>query len=124
MVTYTCHKNKLIFNLTHFNLTSQVNYLVYFVDLFFYRDPEDAEKDEQARQENLAAQAAAAAPAKAAEENWGEEMTTDWANEPAPGAAVTQKVCCVLFSRYPIVVWLSFWFLAGWCQISGQRRLV
>jgi len=62
------------------------------LDLFFYRDPEDAEKDEQARQENLAAQAAAAAPAKPAEENWGEEMTTDWANEPAPGAAVTQKV--------------------------------
>lgn len=54
-------------------------------DLFFYRDPEDAEKDEQARQEALAATAAAAAaPAKGAEENW-DDMTTDWANEPAPG---------------------------------------
>ncbi len=62
-----------------------------FVDLFFYRDPEDAEKEEQARKESLAAQAAAAVPAKAAEENWGEEMTTDWANEPAPGAAPAQK---------------------------------
>jgi len=60
-------------------------------DLFFYRDPEDAEKEEQARKESLAAQAAAAVPVKAAEENWGEEMTTDWANEPAPGAAPSQK---------------------------------
>jgi small subunit ribosomal protein SAe len=54
-------------------------------DLFFYRDPEEADKDEQARQEALAASAAAAsAPAKQAEENW-DEMNTDWANEPAPG---------------------------------------
>ena len=56
-------------------------------DLFFYRDPEEAEKEEIARQETLAAAAAAAnAPAKVAEtENWGDDMTTDWANEPAPG---------------------------------------
>jgi len=55
-------------------------------DLFFYRDPEEAEKEEQARQESLA-QAAQPAPAAEAE-NWGgEEMTTDWANEPAPGTA-------------------------------------
>jgi small subunit ribosomal protein SAe len=57
-------------------------------DLFFYRDPEEAEKEEQARQETLAA-ATAAQPVKAVEtENWGgEEMTTDWANEPAPAGA-------------------------------------
>merc|ERR1719162_2664025 len=58
-------------------------------DLFFYRDPEEAEKEEQARQEALAAQAAPAAPVgKVNEQTWGgEEMTTDWANEPAPGLA-------------------------------------
>merc|ERR1712109_53943 len=55
-------------------------------DLFFYRDPEEAEKEEQARQEALAAQAAPAAVGKADDQTWGgEEMTTDWANEPAPG---------------------------------------
>ena len=57
-------------------------------DLFFYRDPEEAEKEEQARQEALAEAKNAAnaqAPQKV-EESWGgEEMTTDWANEPAPG---------------------------------------
>jgi len=53
-------------------------------DLFFYRDPEEAEKEEQARKEALAAQAAPAAAVD--EQTWGgEEMTTDWANEPAPG---------------------------------------
>jgi len=58
-------------------------------DLFFYRDPEEAEKEEQARQEALAAQAAPAAPVgKVDDQTWGgEEMTTDWANEPAPGLA-------------------------------------
>ena len=56
-------------------------------DLFFYRDPEEAEKEEQARQEALAAQAVPAVPvSKVDEQTWGgEEMTTDWANEPAPG---------------------------------------
>merc|ERR1712083_819067 len=56
-------------------------------DLFFYRDPEEAEKEEQARQEALAAQAAPApAVGKVDDQTWGgEEMTTDWANEPAPG---------------------------------------
>ena len=56
-------------------------------DLFFYRDPEEAEKEEQARQEALAAQAVPAVPVgKVDEQTWGgEEMTTDWANEPAPG---------------------------------------
>merc|ERR1712025_1452452 len=58
-------------------------------DLFFYRDPEEAEKEEQQRQETLAAQAAPApAVGKVDDQTWGgEEMTTDWANEPAPGIA-------------------------------------
>lgn len=59
-------------------------------DLFFYRDPEEAEKEEQQRQEAAASAAQAAQPAKALEqENWGEDVNvaTDWANEPpAPGA--------------------------------------
>jgi small subunit ribosomal protein SAe len=65
-------------------------------DLFFYRDPEEAEKEEQARQDAIAAQAAQASAAANAqtgvakvEESWGgagDDMTTDWANEPAPGA--------------------------------------
>jgi len=59
-------------------------------DLFFYRDPEEAEKEEQARQEALlAAQNAAKAQAPAkVDDSWGgEEMTTDWANEPVPAMA-------------------------------------
>jgi len=60
-------------------------------DLFFYRDPEEAEKEEQQRQETLAAAQAAqaasqAAPPKQDEAEWGGDgMATDWANEPAPG---------------------------------------
>merc|ERR1711934_44037 len=58
-------------------------------DLFFYRNPEEAEKEEQARQEALAAQAAAASaqqqPPKQEETDWGTQEVTDWANEPAPG---------------------------------------
>eukprot|EP00095_Tigriopus_kingsejongensis_P004632 maker-scaffold291_size219542-snap-gene-1.21 protein:Tk04632 transcript:maker-scaffold291_size219542-snap-gene-1.21-mRNA-1 annotation:"40s ribosomal protein sa" len=54
-------------------------------DLFFYRDPEEAEKEEQARQESLAQAASQVKPAEP--ENWGEDMNTDWSNEPAPGAA-------------------------------------
>ena len=56
-------------------------------DLFFYRDPEEAEKEEQQRQETLAqaAQAAqAAAQPQKPDDDWGEQVT-DWANEPAPG---------------------------------------
>merc|ERR1712154_203642 len=48
--------------------------------------PEEAEKEEQARREELAAQAAPAPVGKVEDSTWGgEEMTTDWANEPAPG---------------------------------------
>ena len=52
-----------------------------------YRDPEEAEKEEQARQQELQTQQMAAqAAVSKVEESWGgEEMTTDWANEPAPG---------------------------------------
>jgi small subunit ribosomal protein SAe len=56
-------------------------------DLFFYRDPDEAEKEEQARQETLAqaaAQAQAATQPKQ-DDDWGEGQVTDWANEPAPG---------------------------------------
>merc|ERR1712152_90027 len=58
--------------------------------LFCYRDPEEAEKEEQARQEALqAAQNAAKAqvPAKVDDTWGGEEMTTDWANEPVAAQA-------------------------------------
>jgi len=53
-------------------------------DLFFYRDPEEAEKEEQSRQEALAQ--ASAAPAKPVEQDWDDgAMTQDWTNEPTPG---------------------------------------
>ncbi len=48
-------------------------------DLFFYRDPEEAEKEEQARQESLAA--AAAAQAQAAQKpvsSWNREVNNRW----------------------------------------------
>merc|ERR1712001_684239 len=54
-------------------------------DLFFYRDPEEAEKEEQQRQETLAqaAQAAqAAAQPQKPDDDWGEQVT-DWAAESA-----------------------------------------
>merc|ERR1711874_670028 len=57
-------------------------------DLFFYRDPDEAEKEEQSRQAEAAASQQVAAPSAApkVEDSWGgDEMTTDWANEPAPG---------------------------------------
>merc|ERR1712141_930198 len=60
-------------------------------DLFFYRHPEEAEKEEQARREALLAQAAPAPVGKVEETTWGgEEMTTDWANQTAATPAVPQ----------------------------------
>lgn len=53
-------------------------------DLFFYRDPEEAEKEEQSRQEALPAPATTTQPA-GIQENWGDDIGTDWANEPGPG---------------------------------------
>merc|ERR1712090_103640 len=60
-------------------------------DLFFYRDPEEAEKEERERAEaaaesQLASKVKFAAPAK---EEWGAEEVTDWAadGQPAPAAA-------------------------------------
>merc|ERR1711884_688911 len=44
-------------------------------DLFFYRDPEEAEKEEQARKEALAAQAA---PAAAATASAGKMEAEEW----------------------------------------------
>jgi len=55
-------------------------------DLFFYRDPEDAEKEEQERQKALLDAAAAGQSKQVEADNWGAEGTTDWANEPAPAA--------------------------------------
>merc|ERR1712045_561432 len=54
-------------------------------DLFFYRDPEEAEKEEQARREELAAPAA---PGDAG----GFSVSDDWANQTAASpAAVPQS---------------------------------
>jgi small subunit ribosomal protein SAe len=57
------------------------------VDLYFYRDPEEIEKEEQAAAEKLALEKEAAAP----QETWGDEMAAppaeDWAAESAPAAA-------------------------------------
>lgn len=56
-------------------------------DLFFYRDPEEAEKEEKEKLE-AQAQSMAKAPEFAAEkENWGgDEAVTDWAADGAPAA--------------------------------------
>jgi len=61
-------------------------------DLFFYRDPEEAEKEEQARQETLAQAAQAPTAAKPMEEDWGGEMNNDWSNEPVPAAPMAAAV--------------------------------
>jgi len=53
-------------------------------DLFFYRDPEDAEKEEQERQKALLDAAAAGQTKQLESDNWGGEGATDWANETAP----------------------------------------
>jgi len=53
-------------------------------DLFFYRDPEDAEKEEQERQKALLDAAAAGQSKQIEQESWGGEGATDWANESAP----------------------------------------
>jgi len=54
-------------------------------DLFFYRDPEEADKEERERQEQ-AAEAAKPEMAVPTKEDWGGE-TEDWAAESAPPAA-------------------------------------
>jgi len=67
-------------------------------DLYFYRDPEEIEKEEQAA---LAAatkpdepvytdwQQPPAAPTTGGEQDWSAEVTTDWAAEPITGQATT-----------------------------------
>lgn len=68
------------------NISRQVQWDI-MVDLYFYRDPEEVEKEEQAAIE-AASQAAYQAPA---EENWsgdvGPAAVEDWAAEAAPAAA-------------------------------------
>jgi len=63
-------------------------------DLFFYRDPEEAEKEERERAEaaaesQLAAKAEFAPPAK---EEWGAEEVTDWAADGQAAAAAAPAV--------------------------------
>jgi len=53
-------------------------------DLFFYRDPEEADKEERERQEAAEAARHEAAPAVPTKEEWGGE-TEDWAADAAPG---------------------------------------
>ena len=57
------------------------------VDLFFYREPEEAEKEEQAAKEAVAAVVKPpeiAAPLDAPELDWNTTETTDWAEPVAP----------------------------------------
>lgn len=74
-------------------------------DLFFYRDPEEAEKEEQQRQETLAAAQAAQAASQAApqkqDEDWGGEVT-DWANEPAPGMGAAPAMVAANAPAYKV----------------------
>merc|ERR1719228_3277981 len=65
-------------------------------DLFFYRDPEEAEKEERERQEAAESQLAAAkefaAPAK---EDWGGEEAApvqDWSADGQPAAAAAAAI--------------------------------
>lgn len=53
------------------------------VDLFFYREPEEAEKEEQAAKE-IAPAPVKAVPEIAEREDWGAADTTQWAEESAP----------------------------------------
>jgi small subunit ribosomal protein SAe len=54
-------------------------------DLFFYRDPDEVDKEEQSRQEaQTAAPVTGSQPTAGIQENWGEDIATDWANEPSP----------------------------------------
>merc|ERR1719284_2167314 len=70
-------------------------------DLFFYRDPEEAEKEEAARAEEVMASKQADFVAPPAKEEWGgEELAsgaapvTDWSADAAPGAAAHCCSCC------------------------------
>jgi small subunit ribosomal protein SAe len=56
-------------------------------DLFFYRDPEEAEKEEKEKLEAQAMSMAKAPEFAAEKENWGgDEAVTDWAADGAPAA--------------------------------------
>jgi len=57
-------------------------------DLFFYRDPEEAEKEEKEKAEQQAMSLSKAPEFAAEKENWGgDEAVTDWAADGAPVAA-------------------------------------
>jgi small subunit ribosomal protein SAe len=57
-------------------------------DLFFYRDPEEAEKEEKEKAEQQAMSLSKAPEFAAEKENWGgDEAVTDWAADGAPAAA-------------------------------------
>lgn len=60
------------------------------VDLFFYREPEEAEKEEQAAKESVTAvvkQPEIAAPIDTQDLDWTTTETTEWAAEPTPAVA-------------------------------------
>lgn len=60
------------------------------VDLFFYREPEEAEKEEQAAKESVTAivkQPEISAPLDAPESDWNPTEPTDWASESVPPVA-------------------------------------
>lgn len=71
-------------------------------DLFFYRDPEEAEKEEQARQEAMASTAQAAQPVKLDTEDWGGDMANDWANEPAAAAPAPAGLAAAAAPAAPV----------------------
>lgn len=71
------------------------------VDLFFYREPEEAEKEEQAAKESVTAvvkPAEIAPPIDNQDLDWNTNETTEWAAEPAaPVPPVTGA------AQYPVV---------------------
>lgn len=60
------------------------------VDLFFYREPEEAEKEEQAAKESVTAvvkQPEIPAPIESQELDWNTTETSEWVTEPVPATA-------------------------------------
>jgi len=62
-------------------------------DLFFYRDPEEADKEEKERAEAQAVSVSKAPEFASEKENWGgDEAVTDWAADPAAAPAAPAPV--------------------------------
>jgi small subunit ribosomal protein SAe len=62
-------------------------------DLFFYRDPEEADKEEKERAEAQAVSVSKAPEFASEKENWGgDEAVTDWAADPAAAPAAPAAV--------------------------------